>query len=118
MPKVLTTGSTLKCLHQGTVQLVASQQQLKVDGQAVLVEGDLDGAAIQGCVTPNAPAATPPTKPCMTVVSMASGAASKLKVGGKAVLLETAAGMTDGILPAPTNLWNVASAGQTKLDTL
>ena len=118
MPKVLTQGSTLKCLHQGTVVLKAGQTKLTVDGQAVLVEGDLDGAMISGCLTPNAPAATPPTKPCMTVVSVTTPAATKLKIGGKAVLLETAAGMTDGILPAPTNLWKVETAGQTKLDSL
>ena len=53
MPRVLTTGSTLTCAHQGRVTLKASQRQLTVGGRPVLVEGDLNGAAIVGCVTPN-----------------------------------------------------------------
>ena len=111
MPKVLTKGSLLTCAHQGTIQLNPSQSKLKVDGQAALVDGDLVGAAISGCTTP----ATNSSKPCTSVVSMIAGAALKLKVDGKGVLLEMANGQTDG-LPAPGNIWNVQSAKQTKLD--
>ncbi len=111
MPKVLNKGSAITCLHQGTVQLTAGQTLLKVDGQAVLLQGDLEGATISGCTTP----ASPASKPCTTVVSMSVGAATKLKVGGKAVLLDTAAGTTDGVTPVPTNFWIVQSAKQTKL---
>jgi hypothetical protein len=112
MPKVLTAKSTLTCLHQGTVQLMASQSVLKVDGQAVLVQGDLEGKLISGCKTP----VSQTTKPCMTVVAMSVGTAMALKAGNKPVLLETAMGTTDGLTPAPTNMWNVQTAGQTKLD--
>jgi hypothetical protein len=114
MPKVLTEGSILKCAHQGSVQVTASQTQLKVDGQAVLVMGDLEGATISGCKTPS----TTSSKPCMAVVSVTPGAATRLKAGGKMVLLETAMGNTDGVTPAPTNIWTVQSAGQTKLDAV
>lgn len=114
MPKVLTQGSVLTCAHQGKIQVTASQSLLKIDGQAVLVQGDLEGKTISGCSTP----ATPTSKPCTSVVSMTVGAATMIKVGGKAVLLETAMGMTDGVTPAPTNIWQVQSAGQTKLDTM
>ncbi len=109
MPNVLTVGSTVKCVHQGTVQLVASQSLLKVDGDAILVEGDLNGALISGC-TP----ASQSSKPCTMVTGMTLGLALKLKVGGKAALLETAMGTTDGMPTAPV-LWNVQTAGQTKL---
>jgi hypothetical protein len=109
MPKVLFQGSRLTCAHQGTIQLNPGQTKLKVEGQAVLVDGDLLGASISGCTTPS----TSSSKPCTTVVSMLSGAALKLKVDGKGVLLETAAGLTDGL---PTNTWSVQSAVQTKLD--
>lgn len=115
MPKVLTQGSTLTCAHKGTIQLTAGQSVLKVDGQAVLVEGDLSGATISGCTTPNSSPPAPLTKQCTKVIAMSVGAAVKLKAGGKAVLLETATGTTDGISPTG-NLWNVQSAGQTKLD--
>jgi hypothetical protein len=114
MPKVLTVGSTLVCAHQGTVTLVQSQSLLKVAGNAVLVQGDVDGKTISGCATP----VSMTSKPCTTVVSMMLGTATKLKVGGKAVLLETAMGMTDGVTPAPTNIWRVQAAGQQKLDAI
>jgi hypothetical protein len=109
MPKVLTKGSSLTCAHQGTIKLTPSQTKLKVDGQAVLVDGDLVGATVSGCTTPTSQT----SKPCSSVVSMMAGAALHLKVGGKGVLLDTAAGLTDGL---PTNSWSVQSAGQTKLD--
>jgi hypothetical protein len=116
MAKVLTVASSLTCSHGGTVQLKSSQTQLTVDGNAVLVQGDLDGATISNCPTPVSTAPAPVTKPCQTVVSMLSGASASLKVGGKPVLLETAQGVTDGVTTPPTNAWSVKSAGQTKLD--
>ena len=94
MPTVLTRASTIVCGHQGTVQLSPSQTKLKVDGDAVLVMGDMEGKQIAGCTTPPSPT----SKPCMTVVSMLVGAAVKLKADGKPVLLETATGLTDGCL--------------------
>jgi hypothetical protein len=112
MPKVLTEGSTLTCLHQGTVQLTASQSVLKVGGKPVLVQGDLEGKAISGCKTPTSQS----SKPCLTVVAMALGAATTLKAGGKPVLLDTATGTTDGVTPAPTNQWTVQAAGQTTFE--
>jgi hypothetical protein len=113
MPKVITQGSSITCAHQGKVQVTPSQNKLKVDGQAVLVEGDLIGAPIVGCTVVESTS----TKRCTSVVSMVVGASLKFKVDGKAVLLETAAGLTDGVPPG-ANLWSVQSAGQTKLDTL
>jgi uncharacterized Zn-binding protein involved in type VI secretion len=110
MPYVLTTGSTIKCAHQGTVVLVASQQLLTVDGQPVLVQGDLDGATIPDCQAP----VTPSSSKCTTVTAMLVGVATTLTVGGKPVLLDTAFGMTNGF-PVPGNVWTVQSAGQTKL---
>jgi hypothetical protein len=111
MPSVITEGSALTCAHQGRIQLRASQRLLTVDGQAVLLQGDLEGAPISGCTTP----ATPTSKPCLTVVSTLTGPARTLSVGGKPALLENASGLTDGVTPAPTNQWLVQSAGQTKL---
>lgn len=116
MAKVITAGSMLNCAHQGTVQLTASQTLLKVDGQPLLIQGDLDGAPISGCTIPLNPVTG--TKPCTMITSMATGAGLKLKVGGKAVLLETAAGTTDGVTVVPSNFWHVQSAEQTKLEAI
>ena len=109
MPKVLTKGGQVACAHQGTVQLSAGQSLLKVDGQAVLVEGDLDGKSISGCTTPTSQT----SQPCKTITAVIGGTATTLKADGKAVLLETVQGTTDGV---PPGTWSVKSAGQTLLD--
>lgn len=111
MPKVITEGSTIKCPHQGTIKFTASQQLLKIDGKAVLVVDDISSGTVSGCINLTNP--TSGTVQCQKVLSMTAGAATKLKVDGKPVLLETAKGMTNGL---PANIWSVQSAGQTKLD--
>jgi hypothetical protein len=115
MSSVLTEGSAIKCGHQGTVQPAASQQKLKVGGKAVLVLGDLVGSSVSSCSTPTVvPPPPPPTQPCRKTAAMSSGTSTKLKVDGKAVLLDTASGMTNGLDPGP-GTWKVESAAQTKL---
>jgi hypothetical protein len=109
MPNVLTVGSSVQCAHSGTVTLKGSQTQLTVDGQAVLVDGDLDKASIAGCKV----VASNTTQPCKTVTGVLVGKSTTLSVGGKPAMLDTAMGTTDGVSPAPQ--WTVVSAGQTKL---
>ena len=62
---------------------------------AVLLEVDLTGKPIVGCKTPVPPA---PTKPCTTLVKVASGLSQKLMYGTPPVpvLLASLAGTTDG----------------------
>ena len=108
MPNVITEASIIQCVHKGTVTASASQNVLTVDGEKVLVQSDLLSATI---ACPVAPA--PGVKPCTKVVSVTAGVATKLKANGQPVMLETALGLTDGVPP----LWQVASAGQTKLQT-
>jgi hypothetical protein len=112
MPKVLTTGATVKCSHQGTVQVSsAGQSVLEIAGKPALVMGDLVGKSISGCtLTPSTS-----TKPCTSTTSMIVGDASMMDAGGKAVLLDTATGLTDS---TPPGTWSVEAAGQSKLETL
>lgn len=118
MPKVITKSSTVKCAHQGTITFTASQQKLKVDGQAVLVTTDVVTGTVSNCQTvPSSPPAPLQVK-CTKVLSLSVGAAAKLTVGGTPVLLETAAGLTNGVTPVPSNFWSVQSAGQTKFDAI
>jgi hypothetical protein len=110
MGQVLTAAATITCSHGGTVLVVPSQHALTVDGQPVLVDGDLTGATVVGCTN------LPPPQgrvPCSTTTSMTAGAATKLTAGGKAVLLDSATGQTNST-PAP-GTWSVSNAGQTKL---
>lgn len=115
MPKVITESSTLKCISQGTVQLTAGQSKLKVGGAKVLVQGDLEGATISGCTIVTDP--NTGKKQCTVVLAAPAGAATKLKVGGKPVLLDTASGSADGLAPVPET-FSVESAGQTKLEAV
>lgn len=111
MGAVLTETSSVKCNHTGSVQLRAGQSKLTVNGNKVLVDGDLNGATISSCTTPS----TQSSSPCATVTSALGGVAQKLKVGGSGVLLDTITGPTSGVPPAT---FSVTDAGQTKLTTV
>jgi hypothetical protein len=111
MGAVLTESSSVACGHTpGTVQLRAGQSKLTVNGNKVLVDGDLMGASISSCSTPS----TQSSSPCATVSSTVGGVAQKLTVGGKGVLLDNITGVTSGVPPGSLS---VSNAGQTKLTT-
>lgn len=117
MAAVLTESSTLKCAHQGSVQLRAGQSKLTINGSKVLVDGDLIAAAVSAdCTTvPNANTAT---VKCLAVSLVSpGGVAGKLKVDGRGVLLESIQGLTSGTVGGTPQTWSVQSAGQTKLTT-
>jgi hypothetical protein len=106
MGNVLTTASTVECKNSGKAA-TSGVGKLKVNGSAVLVLDGIVGATISGCTivdsTPNA------TVQCKSVLS-ATGTASKLKVNGAAVALDSLTGLSQGTPPAIT-----ATAGQQKL---
>ena len=112
MPTVLTSASTLQCVHGGTVVVTASQQLLTAASSPVLVEVDLRSATVSGCTNT---VASLSQKPCTTITSLLVGASTTLTVNGQPVLLETARGLTDAAPPLPV-LWQVASAGQSVLE--
>lgn len=117
MALVLTEQSTVDCAHFGKVKLSATQSRLKVAGAKVLVTGDLGGASISNCQTKDnvpPPPALPSTH-CTSVLTAIGGVATKLKVGGKGVLLQPVHGQTDGILSGLPQPWSVIAVGQTKL---
>jgi hypothetical protein len=109
MPAVLTAVSVVRCPHQAPLLIQPSQRLLVVDGQAVLVQADLLAATVTAC-----PNSGPGLKPCTKVTSILTGLAVTLRVGIEPVVLETAQGLTDGA--PPPALWQVSSAGQTKLE--
>ena len=116
MSFVITESSTVSCSHVGTVKLIAGQSKLIVKGGKVLVDGDLNGAMISGCIT--IPDPNTSTVKCFSISSAIGGVSRKLKVNGKGVLLENIQGQTNGTVSGVIQTWSVQNAGQTQLKTL
>jgi hypothetical protein len=117
MPNVLTMNSTVGCGHlppppgTGIVQ-VQSTAKLKVSGKSVLLLDSISGKAVSGlCGTVPATG----TKKCTAVSSVSGGLATKLKVGGQPVVLDTVTGGTDGTVGGSPQLLLAALANQPKL---
>ncbi|MFI6712712.1 hypothetical protein ACIBF7_40165 [Nonomuraea sp. NPDC050478] len=109
MPNVLNADASIGCGHGGTVQLGAGAATLTAGGAKVLAAGDLDGRPISGCGTKPAPGGI---VPCTAVVSVTGGMAATLSDGGRAALLDTVTGLTNG---NPPGTLVVLSPGQTIL---
>jgi hypothetical protein len=113
--KALTTASSVQCGHGGTVG-IASDAKLKVGGKPVLRRSSIQGKDITACITPDSNTATK----CRKVALVTGGEASKLQVGGQAVVLETLTGSTNGlpaVPPGPGQPLGPVQAVQTKLLT-
>lgn len=109
MRTVLNARASIGCGHGGSVQVSAGQSTLTASGSAILVAGDLDGRPISGCLTKPAPGGI---VPCTLVVSVTGGTAETLSVGGRAALLDTVGGQTNG---NPPGALAVLLPGQTTL---
>lgn len=128
MPKVLTTSSNVNCGHAppaapqtpGKVQ-TESTAKLKVNGDPVLLESSIAGKSISGCGTLATKDSTGmdidmpckkvsavpqivPVQPDPAPPAITAGWSTKLKVGGNPVMLDTLAGMTDGMVGKVTPL--------------
>jgi len=139
MPNVLTTESTVTCGHlagnpTGKVK-TNSSAKLKVNGNSVLLESSIDGQSISGCgiVLKNDPSSgNPLDMPCTQVSvvpppisklpsgtppAITDGRSTKLKVGGKPVMLGTLKGQTNGMTGGSKSPLSdmSATAGQSKL---
>jgi hypothetical protein len=110
MAEVLTVKAVIVCSHASTgkVQVGKGSSALTVGGDAVLTATDVVGKTINGCPVQ----VTNSTSPCLAAGAMTSTPASHLTVGKAAVLLDTAAGLTDS---RPQGTWSVQSSGQSKL---
>ena len=113
MAAVLTVNSTLTCPHQGKLSLSSAAGSLTVGGAAVVTMTDLAAASISGCTTPND--LSHGFKQCTKVAAVTAGASTTLTVGGAPAALDSAQGMTDGLLSGSPVQWQVQTAGQTSL---
>ena len=118
MAKVVTEGSTIKCPHQGTITFTASQHKVTVDGQAVILSTDITSGVVSGCQTQVVTTPGSVSQPCKAVTSLIAGTSTSLSINGTPVLLETANGLTDGLVSNVPATWSVQSAGQDKLDAI
>lgn len=116
MPPVITEGTTIRCIHQGTIAPKALQQKLTVGGVAVLLSGDINGKSVAPNCT-NATNTTTGTVQCSKVNSELGIVATTLKVNGTGVLLQGSNGVTNGMPLLPV-MWTAPSAGQSKLQAL
>ena len=121
MSRVVVTGGTLKCSHGGVITVATGDPRLTVQGAGALLLGMEDKLSFASGSPPcaNQTKTVPPAPaPCVTQAA-AAGQATKLSVGGKPVLLDTANGTTvPAALPADPGAWKVAEPGQTKLEAI
>ena len=107
MPLVLTNASIITCSHAATA-LLTSSAKLKVSDSPVLLDGDPIPLKPGACTQVGSG-----MTPC-TTLTIATGQSTKLKVGGKAVLLQSITGSTNG---SPVSTFT-ASAVQAKLSAV
>ncbi|WP_426513836.1 hypothetical protein ACPPVO_26435 [Dactylosporangium sp. McL0621] len=111
MGSVLTTASTVTCVHDGAVTFTG-QTKLRFATNPVLVRIDplLTNTAI-GCKNSGTG-----ITPCKNVTGITGGVAVKLRAGAGPVLLDGLAGTTNGVVAGVFQLLRTpATADQTKL---
>ena len=97
----------LRCGHDGKVENVPSQEWVRVKGSPVLVDNDPQGRDISMC-----PNVGINIKPCNKTLPVTKGYSTFIRIGGKAVCLDTVEGFTDGTPPGGVK-YNVRRPGQT-----
>jgi hypothetical protein len=105
--RLLTVDALVVCAHElGRVGLVHSQPWVTVEGRPVLVRADPEGRPIAGC-----PNIGPTIKPCTSTLAVKVGYSDLVRIGGRAVCLDTLSGLTDGTPPGVVK-YKVNAPGQ------
>ncbi|MDP2354765.1 MAG: hypothetical protein Q8M31_01730 [Beijerinckiaceae bacterium] len=87
----LTKSGVLKCVHGGVVKNENSQDWVRIDGDPLLVEGDLLGRSISRC-----PMTTITTPPCTSTVTVDDVSYSTfIMIDGRRICLDRASGCTN-----------------------
>ncbi len=105
--RILVMEAILRCGHDGKVENVPSQEWVRVKGSPVLVDNDPQGRDISMC-----PNVGINIKPCNKTLPVTKGYSTFIRIGGKAVCLDTVEGFTDGTPPGGVK-YNVRRPGQT-----
>lgn len=107
MPHIATESARVRCSHgMGYARPLGSRRFLRIAGKPVLVDRDMPANAISLC-----PNYGPTTKPCTRSLPLISGRSGFVFAGGAPLVLDQAAGPTDGIPPGLTT-YRVRSPGQ------
>ncbi|MDQ0000092.1 MULTISPECIES: hypothetical protein [Pseudarthrobacter] len=115
MSMVVVAGAVLECSHGGRITVSAGDARLTVDGHGAVPAGAEAGLSFASASPPCKNTTPEPSPaPCTTGAALPGGAARKLAVGGRPVLLATANGLTTS--KGPSGTWKVADAGQTTLE--
>jgi hypothetical protein len=115
MALVLTDVSFVDCGHTGRVS-TAGETKLKVDGALVLLAAGIQGHSVGSC--PVQDDTNTGTLKCRTVTAVTGGQATKLRVNGRPVMLDTLSGKTDGTAAGnPVQLLS-GRADQSKLEAV
>ena len=103
----LSDEAKIVCNHElGQVQNVPSQNWVKIGGHPILVESDPEGRKIKGC-----PMYGVGIKPCQNTLKVIMGYSDFIRVGGRAVTLDSLSGLTDGTPPGAVR-YKANDAGQ------
>ena len=105
--RILVKEAILRCGHDGKVENVPSQEWVRVKGSPVLVDNDPQGRDISMC-----PNIGINIKPCNKTLPVTKGYSTFVRIGGKAVCLDSVEGFTDGTPPGGVK-YNVRRPGQT-----
>jgi hypothetical protein len=124
MARVLVKGAVIQCGHGGQLRLTTGDERLTVAGNGAVTSG-MEAGLVFGSPPAPLPGMAPCTAalpngtfvPCVTAAALLAGLATKLTVGGTAVLLDTASGQTVTVAAGPRT-WSVSDAGQQKLEAL
>lgn len=104
--RVLVEEAVLRCGHDGRVTNVPSQTWVRAGGSPVLVEPDPEGRSISMC-----PNIGLNIKPCTATLAVRTGYSAFVRIGGRAVCLDTVVGFTDGTPPGAVT-YTVRNPGQ------
>ena len=92
---LMTLDSVVVCTHKlGRVDLIATQNFVRVEGRPVLVAINPENRPISGC-----PMTGPGVKPCTLTLKVQRGYSQFMKIEGNRICLDTVRGFTDGTPP-------------------
>lgn len=96
---LLHVGATILCTHAGQATIIPSQGRVRVGGQLVAVQSDM--TTVAGC------AFTVGTKPQPCVTVRWISAATRVRVSGQPVLLQSSSGICQSAEQAPQGPPNI-----------